>query len=224
MMPKRGWFKALGDGFAGMLNPAVRVQNEQISAVEALIEAFEDRAQAAARDPAASVAWIEQNIDLGPQLSAQAVQDFTASYVRQAPAMLWAVLEAADKTNARIPIMEVTLAFGRYLDEEDDLIPDGLGIIGLADDAYFAQRMTANLVQADPHPLKAANAAMVSLLPMAIADALDEKVSRALTVVARTLRQFASQHAVFEQCFQAAFEKCRHRVDPAMIEQVRHRR
>ena len=154
-MPKRGWFKALGDEFAGMFNPAVRAHTQQVHAISKLIKAFEARAKAAARDSTASLRWIEQNANLGASLTAQQALDFAQAYVTQAPAVLWALVEAARETSAEAPVTQVIMEFGKYLDQEDDLIPDGLGTIGLIDDAYFAQRMTANLLQADVHHLKA---------------------------------------------------------------------
>lgn len=221
-MPKRGWFKALGDEFAGIFNPAVRAHAQQVHAISKLVKAFEVRAKAAARDPAPSLRWLEHNANLGGRLSPQEALDFAQAYVAQAPTVLWSLMQAARETNAEAPVTQVIMEFGKYLDQEDDLIPDGLGTIGLVDDAYFAQRMTANLLQREVHDLKASNQAIAKLLPVVIIRSLDDLISRSIGHVAATLRQFASQRAIFEASFEDSYGKARHRLDAAQIEHIRN--
>lgn len=219
-MPKRGWFKALGEDVAGIFNPALRAQTQQSQAVWKLIKAFEGRAKAARKDPGPSLKWLEANGRLSPALPAQQALAFVEAYVAQAPSVLACLMDAAGETSARLPVIGVIMEFGKYLDQEDDLIPDGLGSIGLSDDAYFAQRMTTYLLSEGVGEIRAANQALSSLLPPVIVNNLDAMIQRSVRHVSVSLRQFASQRAIFQATFEASFAQAKHRIAPALLQSI----
>lgn len=220
-MPKRGWFKALGQEMAGIFNPALRAQTQQTQAVWKLIKAFESRAKAARKDPGDSLQWLEAHGTLGPTLSARQALDFVEGYVAQAPKVLACLMDAAGETSAQAPVMGVIMEFGKYLDQEDDLIPDGLGSIGLADDAYFAQRMTTHLLTEGGGEIRQSNKVLASLLPAVIVNNLDSMIQRSVRHVSMSLRQFASQRAIFQTTFEESFAKTKHPLDPALTQSIR---
>jgi uncharacterized membrane protein YkvA (DUF1232 family) len=90
-----------------------------------------------------------------------------------------------------------------YFDDPDDLIPDGIGLMGIVDDAYLAGRIIENVMAASaklqgPDTLervRAANEMVRPLLPRDVGDELDRRISEAMTGVAtrRAMQQLGQR-------------------------------
>lgn len=212
-MAKRGWFSELAGLFGGR-------GHSQASEVRKLIKGFEGRAKAARKHPGASLDWLSAHANLGSLTPRQAL-DFVDAYVAQAPVVLGCLLDAARETSSEAPVLGVIIEFGKYLDQEDDLIPDGLGSIGFADDAYFAQRMTTWLLAEGARDLRLSNKTLAALLPAVVINNLDSMIQRSVRHVSMSLRQFTSQRTIFQQTFESSFAAARNPLDPELVQSIR---
>lgn len=117
---------------------------------------------------------------------------FVEQYVRAVPDLLERLSSAAGEAGLAsdlAPLVEVIVG---YWELEDDHLPDRLGLLGLADDAYFSFRLLERFVGeyrelADqdlfPNNLAQANGAMERLLGEETAGRLDEEVTAAFARV-----------------------------------------
>lgn len=121
-------------------------------------------------------------------LGAGEVEDallFVDQYVRAAPDLLEKLSLAAKASGLQCELAPLIDAVVTYWKNEDDLLPDRLGLIGLADDAYISFRLIERFAEAYrelseqelfPHNLPQANRTMAQLLGPDLTAALEDEV------------------------------------------------
>lgn len=121
---------------------------------------------------------------LHPQLLGEALL-FIERYVRAVPDLLDTLEKAAEEAELRTDLDLLLEAAVGYWDLDDDLLPDHLGLIGLADDAYLSLRLIECVTEktrartdrpAFGFDLAQANLAMASLLGPELTERLDAMV------------------------------------------------
>jgi len=114
---------------------------------------------------------------------------FIYSYIEQVPYMLTVAWTSAKSVGLEAEIESIITMVVSYWIEDDDVIPDSLGIIGLLDDAYcsllsmqtmsdFYQLQTGKFLF--PDDLTAANSIMRKIIGEPYATELDNIVSKAV--------------------------------------------
>jgi len=114
---------------------------------------------------------------------------FIYSYIEQVPYMLTVAWTSAKSVGLEAEIESIQAMIVSYWIEDDDVIPDSLGIIGLLDDAYcsllsmqtmsdFYQLQTGKFLF--PDDLTAANSIMRKIIGEPYATELDNIVSKAM--------------------------------------------
>jgi len=114
---------------------------------------------------------------------------FVYNYVEQVPYMLTVAWTSAKSVGLEAEIESILTMVVSYWIEDDDVIPDSLGIIGLLDDAYcsllsmqtmsdFYQLQTGKFLF--PDDLTAANSIMRKIIGEPYATELDNIVSKAV--------------------------------------------
>lgn len=114
---------------------------------------------------------------------------FIEQYVRGAPDFLESIVETAEAAGISGNLAPLLDAIVGYWELEDDLLPDHLGILGLADDAYLSLRLLerfdkevrtstgSELLTVNP---SSANRAMAKLLGDELTRRLDEAVEQTI--------------------------------------------
>jgi uncharacterized membrane protein YkvA (DUF1232 family) len=114
---------------------------------------------------------------------------FVKDYVRNVPHLMEHAAEAARGTLAEAKLFRVMTAAIAYWEEENDIVPDDLGLIGVMDDAYCSLKMLQEISErfaADTgaplmaEDLHAANQAIRRLLGPEVGQRLDDYVYSAL--------------------------------------------
>ena len=124
----------------------------------------------------------------GPEALARGAS-FIYNYLEQVPYMLTVAWTSAKNVGLETEIESILAMVESYWIEDDDVIPDNLGIIGLLDDAYcsllsmqtisdFFQLQTGKFLF--PDDLTAANSMMRKIISEPYATELDNIVSKAV--------------------------------------------
>jgi hypothetical protein len=95
-------------------------------------------------------AWYEIFKKQYSELIANNLIDFFKGYIRQVPDILDLVYSSASKTDLLSIFQPVYNYIFTYWDEENDVIDDKTGIVGLTDDAYLSLCLMQRI--ADSHP------------------------------------------------------------------------
>ena len=128
---------------------------------------------------------------------------FVLGYIRQVPYMMKVAWTAAATVGLEKEMAEILRRIDAYWIEEDDVIPDDLGVIGLMDDAYWSLTLLQAVsdhyqLQSGkflfPDDLSAANRAMRKIIGEPYATDLDRIAIIALqqTGLLETVKSFAS--------------------------------
>lgn len=111
--------------------------------------------------------------------------EFLDQYVRSVPEVLSALSEAAEEVGLTVQLHPLLEAVAGYWELTDDHIPDHLGLVGLADDAYLSFRLLERFVEEYrwasggdllPGDLSQVNRVMRRLLGPEISQRLEEEV------------------------------------------------
>jgi len=143
----------------------------------------------------------------GKQAGAEDVQrgiNFVRGYIEQVPYMIKVAWTAACNVGLDVEMKQVLDMVRSYWEQGDDIIPDGLGIIGLLDDAYCSlsslqavsdhyQLQTGKYLF--PDDLSAANRVMRKIIGEPYASNLDQLVIGTMqeTELIETMKKFSSQ-------------------------------
>ncbi len=116
---------------------------------------------------------------------------FIFSYVQGAPALLASLFRAGRDAGVHDDLIPVFLAAEDYFLQSADVLPDHLGLAGLADDAYLAQSLLWRLSFEHfrltfspliPYELSPANALMRTMIGEPAATTLDAGIDAAMGV------------------------------------------
>jgi len=114
---------------------------------------------------------------------------FIYNYIEQVPYLLTVAWTSAKNVGLETEIKHILEMVESYWIEDDDVIPDSLGIVGLLDDAYcslLSMQSLSNLYRMQsgkhlfPDDLTAANKIMRKIIGEPFATELDEIVNRAV--------------------------------------------
>ena len=114
---------------------------------------------------------------------------FVIGYLEQVPYMLKVALTAARTVGLESEMRQVVAMVQSYWEQDEDIIPDHLGVIGLLDDAYCSLTTLQNFsdhyqLQTGKHmfpeDLTAANQVMREIIGEPYVDDLDRFVSQAI--------------------------------------------
>lgn len=114
---------------------------------------------------------------------------FVYNYIEQVPYMLTVAWTSARNVGLEIEIKNILDMVESYWLQDDDVIPDSLGIIGLLDDAYCSlcsMQAVSNLYREQsgkhlfPDDLRSANQVMRKIIGEPYATQLDDIVGRAV--------------------------------------------
>lgn len=131
----------------------------------------------------------ERGETLGETERREALELFEG-YIRSVPLLLAAAAKSAVGTPVEAVMTQVIAASVAYWDEEEDLVPDHLGVLGLLDDAYFTLRIlqlvSRRLSEESGHvlvkdDLTALDAVVCDIIGEQLADVLDELVMLSLS-------------------------------------------
>jgi len=130
--------------------------------------------------------------------------DFVRGYIEQVPYMIKVAWTAACNVGLEVEMKQILDMVRSYWEQGDDIIPDGLGIIGLLDDAYCSlsslqavsdhfQLQTGKYLF--PDDLSAANKVMRKIIGEPYATNLDRLVIGTMqeTELIETMKKFSSQ-------------------------------
>jgi len=174
------------------------------TAIETIItdQCSEHHAETDIHDLLAAVAG-HQGIDAS-EADLQRGTEFVYAYIRQVPYMIKVALTAAEMVGLREEMKQVVAMVTRYWEQDDDIIPDHLGVIGLLDDAYCS--LTSMQAVSDhfqlqtgkflfPDDLTSANKAMRKIIGEPYASDLDRIVIRTMqeTHLVQAVKKLASE-------------------------------
>ncbi|MBT8049091.1 MAG: hypothetical protein HKN57_10930 [Xanthomonadales bacterium] len=144
-----------------------------------------------------------RGIEAGPKELERGVK-FVRAYIGQVPYMMKIAWTAAGNVGLQAPMQQILRMVESYWIEGDDVIPDGMGIIGLLDDAYCS--LTSLQAVSDhfrlqtgkhlfPTNLGAANKAMRNIIGEPYASELDRIVIRTMaeTGLVEAVKSMASE-------------------------------
>jgi len=130
--------------------------------------------------------------------------DFVQGYIEQVPYMIKVAWTAACNVGLETEMKRVLDMVASYWEQGDDIIPDGLGIIGLLDDAYcslsslqavsdYYQLQTGKYLF--PDDLSAANKVMRKIIGEPYASNLDHLVINTMqeSELIESMKQFSSE-------------------------------
>jgi len=130
--------------------------------------------------------------------------DFVSGYIEQVPYMIKVAWTAASNVGLQNEMSKILDMVGSYWEQGDDIIPDGLGIIGLLDDAYCSlsslqavsdhyQLQTGKYLF--PDDLSAANKVMRKIIGEPYASNLDHLVIGTMqeAELIESMKRFSSQ-------------------------------
>jgi len=135
--------------------------------------------------------------------------NFVKAYITETPDIMDAVYAAAEKAGALAPMRPIFDAAFRYWEERNDFIPDNLGLIGYADDAYLTRKFMATISKLHasragqpllPVDLTPPNLVMRALIGEPIASRLDAHVAPAIAnlIVQQSLQELGAMGAGFQ--------------------------
>lgn len=144
----------------------------------------------AARDLHDLLAVVAESINIQPdEQELERGTQFVISYVEQVPYMLKVATTAAGTVGLEDEMRQIVSMVLSYWEQDEDVIPDHLGIIGLLDDAYCSLttlQVVSDLYQLQtgkhlfPDDLTAANRAMRKIIGEPYVSELDRIVSQTI--------------------------------------------
>ena len=169
---------------------------------EIIADQFADSRSAADLHKLLTEVALRENVQPARHALAQG-SSFIYNYIEQVPYLLTVAWTSARIVGLETEIRSILDMVESYWIEDDDIIPDNLGIIGLLDDAYCSlssMQAISDLyrMQAGKHlfpdDLRSANMIMRKIIGEPYATRLDEIVSRAVddSLVRETVKMLAS--------------------------------
>jgi hypothetical protein len=193
MGKKLGW-GAVGFLLGGPVGAAIGVvlahRSEKRGNLQKAIKGFRDdihKLISNTEEMEKTESWIRDNV--GPRLkmneSAITVRELIYAYIERTPDVLERFLKATAWSNLEHEAAALLSEMLAYVSQQDDLIPDDIGLVGLLDDACFGMRIVAEMAPWLRHSegetdLIDANDLVKQILPPDIRQALNNQISRVL--------------------------------------------